>query len=350
MDISYISTDKLLGLVHDHGTIGKTKRTWTFMHREEGGVTLLPTYGTRYLYRGQTKRYSPCLPAIARHVKKFGRTLGELSRDEALGLLANLIRADCYCSELRGHPVFEWAKSQSVHIPQTEFAQHYGVPTGLIDVTESLEVALFFATHEFRDGIPHPCTEGTGILYRFDWASAPPQVTTRFKPIAIQPFPRPFRQWAWSCELMLGESFEASPGLIAVEFAHDESFANEIRALAEAGGELFPPDLMADVAAVIRRSTVFPRAIATRVLTDITSDPGGLRETVEDLCRALEHTGFCLSDSAPRILDEAQMAQLHTTWLAEKPSWDAAIASGFELLFVRSRHDATQHGTGADAQ
>jgi len=177
MDISYASSDKLLSLTREHGTIGKVKRTWSFVHRDEGGVALSPTTGTRYLYRGQTKRYSPCLPSISRPVKKPSRRLAELPRDEALGVLANLIRADWYCSELHKHPIFAWAESQHVHIPQTEFAQHYGVPTGLMDVTESLEVALYFATHEFKDAVPHACADGTGIFYRIDWAAAPPEVS-----------------------------------------------------------------------------------------------------------------------------------------------------------------------------
>lgn len=242
MEISYIDADKLLSLVREQGAISTgTNRKWTFVHSEDGSSPLKPLHGVRYLYRGQVRRYSPCLPSIARLVKKPGRTLAELPREEALSVLANLARAEWYSSLLDLHPAFEWAASKGIHIPRIELAQHYGVPTGLIDMTESLEVALFFATHEFSGGVARPCTDGTGILYRIDWASAAPEVSARFKPIAIQPFPRPFRQWAWSCELMLGESFEACPGLIAVEFAHDEMFASEIRRLAEKDGRSFPP-------------------------------------------------------------------------------------------------------------
>jgi hypothetical protein len=195
MQISFINTDKLLGLIDEHGVIGKTKRTWSYVHRTDGGVGLMPTTGVRHLYRGQTRRYSPYLPSISRSVKGPARRLFELSQHEWTTVLINLIRSEWYCSELRKHPVFQWAASDNVTLPEVEFAQHYGIPTALVDVTESLEVALFFATHEFLDGVPRPCKEGTGILYRIDWLSAPDEVSNRFRPIAIQPFARPYRQW-----------------------------------------------------------------------------------------------------------------------------------------------------------
>ena len=261
--------------------------------------------------------------------------------------MANLARVEWYSSLLDLHPAFEWAASKGIDIPRIEFAQHYGVPTGLIDVTESLEVALFFATHEFLDGVARPCTDGTGILYRIDWASEAPEVQTRFHPIAIQPFPRPFRQWAWSCELMLGESFEACPGMIAVEFAQDEMFANEVRRLAEKEGHLFPADPMADVAKSIVRATTLPKAVVDRVARDITLDPAGIQGMAEDLLSELEALGIHVADHVPPALDEAQLAKLRQSWELGKASWEATFAEGFEPIIVRTQKGAAQQSDGA---
>ncbi len=339
MNIQSVSIDKLLGFVQEYGTIGREKeRTWTYVHCSEGGVKMLPTTSPRYLYRGQTKRHSPCVSQIARPAKKLVRTLAELPKSEALSIIANLIRDDWYCSELHKHPVYEWAELHKVNIPKIEFAQHYGVPTGLIDMTESLEVALFFATHEFKDGVYQECLDGIGIVYRVDWASAAPEVAARFKPIAIQPFARPFRQWAWSCELILGEDFEDCPGHEAVQFTHDKEFAHKCRSFAEADGALFPPDPMADAAVKICKSSVFPAGIAEQVLKDISSDPEGQpNETVEGLRRALENEDYSFSDSVDPIFSEQQIAAFRSTWQAERPFWDIKLANTFDLLLVREQ-------------
>src|ERR1051325_5855224 len=108
MEISFIDTDRLLRLVEEHGVVGKSKRTWTFVHGADGSVSLLPTHGVRYLYRGQTKRYSPCLPAISRAVKTHSNRLSSLFGSERVSVLANLIRSDWYCAELGKHPLFRW--------------------------------------------------------------------------------------------------------------------------------------------------------------------------------------------------------------------------------------------------
>jgi FRG domain len=349
MDISYISHSELLRLVQEHGTISTaTKRQWAHVGGEGEKASLLPIHGVRYLYRGQTKRYSPCLPSIARRVKRPGRSLAELSKTEALSIFLHLIQMEWYAALLDRHPAFEWAASKGFNIPRAEFAQHYGVPTGFMDMTESLEVALYFATHNFSAGEPVPCTEGNGILYRMDWAEAPAEVSSRFRAIAIQPFARPFRQWAWSCELLLGESFEACPGLVAVEFAHEEKFANEMRRLAERDGDLFPPDVMAEVAHELAECRILPADITRRVGEDITSDPGGLEATPSELAKELEVIGFSVSDVPPDLLNSARMERLQDAWTSDKSYWEAEVAAGYELLLTRTSKDAAQPGAAPD--
>lgn len=343
MDISYISHSELLSLAQEHGTISTaTERQWAQVGGEGEKASLLPIHGVRYLYRGQTKRYSPCLPSIARRVKRPGRTLAELPNAEALSVFLHLIQMEWYAALLDRHPAFEWAASKGFNIPRAEFAQHYGVPTGFMDMTESLEVALYFATHDFSAGKPVPCTEGTGILYRIDWAEAPAEVSSRFRAIAIQPFARPFRQWAWSCELLLGESLEACPGLVAVEFAHEEKFATEIRRLAERDGDLLPPDLMAEVAHELVGHRVLPADITRRVGEDITSDRGGLEATPGELENELKAIGFSVSDVPPDLLNSARMERLQDAWTSNQSYWEGELAAGSRLLLMRTPKDAAQ--------
>lgn len=76
---------------------------------------------------GQTKRHSPCFPAIGRTIKRPRRNLADLPKEEALGLVANLIRLEWYCSQLRDHPAFRWASANKLEIPEIEFALTDGI-------------------------------------------------------------------------------------------------------------------------------------------------------------------------------------------------------------------------------
>jgi hypothetical protein len=347
MDISYISSEELLSLAHKFGNIGDT-RNWAPFRRDEGGYSILPIDGIRYLYRGQTQRYSPCLPTLTRRVTKPARRLSELPESERNEVLGNFIRSHWYCSELDQHPTFKWFEAKQWHIPRIEFAQHYGMPTGLIDVTESLEIALFFATHEFVDGKPQVRKKGMGILYRLDWAQAEQHVSTRFKPIAIHPFHRPFRQLAWTCELSLGESFEMCPGLTAVEFQQDEDFGNQIRALAEAKGELLPADPMATIAQTINNTFELPIKIATDTLADICSDPNGLpNESVKSLLKLLANSGYRFTDNASPIIAGPLLSEIERQWEIDEPIWNTEINEGFQLLIVRQARSSINGQSGS---
>ncbi len=86
----------------------------------------------------------------------------------------------------------------------------------------------------------------------------PSAYAQRFRPVAIQPFVRPFRQWAWTCELLMGECFEAGPSIACIEFEHSKALAEEIRGMAEAEGSLLPPDPLADLAGAVNALRTFP--------------------------------------------------------------------------------------------
>ncbi|WP_404549006.1 FRG domain-containing protein [Dyella jejuensis] len=181
---------------------------------------LLPATYPPYLFRGQSKRHVPCFPSMYRHIKTMPQYMWKVSEADAMRIVADAARTLWYYSELERHPIFQWAKANRLYLPELELAQHYGIPTALLDLSESIEVALFFATHEFKDGMFHPCTSGTGILYMVDRTRVPKGLVSRFISVASQPFLRPLSQWAWTCELLMGECFEDCPSLGAIEFEH----------------------------------------------------------------------------------------------------------------------------------
>lgn len=69
------------------------------------------------------------------------------------------------------HLVLENINFEHSNIPRNllklvSIAQHYELPTTMVDITSSLDVASWFATHSWTDGCPY--AEGEGVIYRFD--------------------------------------------------------------------------------------------------------------------------------------------------------------------------------------
>ncbi len=345
MEMNFLSTDVLLDWISKHGVMSRSSRTWELLHHSTKNpvdFTLWPTPSPPYLYRGQVRRYSPCLPSIVRGVTKPVRVLNELSKRAALTITTNLIRAAWYCRLLDAHPVLRWAKEYQHYLDRMALAQHYGIPTGYIDVTESLEVALFFATHEFQNGVAKPSATGTGILYRVDRSALPESLAARFQPIGIQPFARPFRQWAWTCELLLGESFEGCPGLQAVEFVQDEEFSIEVGRRAEQSGLLFPPDFLADLAAMVNYSSVLPEEIAVETVEDLCAEAWGFAgsnpvQLLEELRATLaRESRVVLSGSVPEFFSNRILSDLESDWRSQKPSFLSSINNGLQFRLVRT--------------
>jgi len=241
-----VTTDELVAMMDRESARHKAPRKWAlFTGKENGYLHLRPIPAPKFLYRGQTHRRLPCVPTLFRHHKHPAKFLDDLDAVDAAQVIANIARAWLFISELRHHPVVRWARKQRIAIEHYEMAQHHGVTTQLLDLSESVAVALYFATHEFTvDGRPLAKTDGTGVLYVVDLEAIAAEHSWRFRSVGIQPFARPYRQRAWGCELLMGECFEGCPRLAALEFEHSASFAGKVREYATRGGDLFPRDVL----------------------------------------------------------------------------------------------------------
>lgn len=332
-----VSADQILRLADTHRVIGAKKRTWSFATIRTG-ATALVSPPPRYLFRGQTERYVPCYPSMYRRLRSPSKFLRDLSHGDAAKIVAGIAKTFRYFSELEKHPVVKWAKSEFVELPVTELAQHYGVPTALIDLTESIEVALFFATHR-RDGAEwKPCESGKGLLYRVDRDAIDLRYEPRFQPVAIQPFQRPFRQWAWTCELLMGECFEQYPRLQAVEFKHDLGLARQVRQMAELEGELFPHDILADVAQRINDSDVLPDVNVSSAVNHLSS--AYPREVFGPIRRLLASEGYVVEGGVPSVLTDEELSGLVRKYETELPDWHRSAVRGLEQVLVRRGNGA----------
>lgn len=204
--------------------ISPSGNRWEPALKHDGTVVYFPSEPPQFLFRGQNRRYSPCYPSICRGFERVVPAVANLAYHDQLRLIQRMIQAWWFCRALKQHPAMCWAAEQNIYVDGMALAQHYGIPTGYMDLTQSAEVALFFAACAYRDGGWQPVPDGEGVLYRVHW----PDIPDRIKPIGLQPFPRPAEQRAWTLETCLGENFETIPYLQKISFAQDSAVGREL--------------------------------------------------------------------------------------------------------------------------
>lgn len=200
-----------------------------------------------FMYRGQTVRYATCEPSILRGVPSDewqikARLILERFRVAELELV------------LREHPFKAVVDKRGFHVDYHGLAQHYGIPTSLLDLTSSVEVAAFFAVARWdRDSESfQPMETGTGVMYRFDWTAFGPGYAKFFEPVGFGPGLRPARQHAWTFRLRPGVDFQNVPHVSAFEFAHSKAASAELFDKFNGGAWLYPPDCLASLVEKLR--------------------------------------------------------------------------------------------------
>src|SRR5262249_33833374 len=156
----------------------------------------------------QNKRYEPCYPTIARELKSRARNMTSLIQTEQAAMILNWTRTQWFAECLQETPAFQWMKQHKIYMDEIAVAQHYGLPTGYIDLTQAFDVASSFACCKY-DPVKKrwdPLKTGEGVIYVIDQREILPD--NRPIPICLQPFPRPSEQWGWVHEVTLGDDFD----------------------------------------------------------------------------------------------------------------------------------------------
>jgi len=327
------TADLLLSFIDDEQSsdVLPKVRQWDRATREDGTIAILPLRPSPFLFRGQASRYSPCYPSIVRGFKRHELGLNSLEPIDQAKLLVNVIRSWWFADTLKLHPAMRWAASERIAVDSIAVAQHYGIPTGYIDLTESVAVAAFFATCAWRNNEWIPVTSGEGVLYRLAWAQFP-EVADRVSPIGLQPFPRPREQWGWAIAINLSEDFESIPSLQAVRFTHSGRVSQEIFEMFDGGSKLFPPDVMNKAAVMINSATNLPESIARKVAEDFDDDPQGLNGHSPNslLESAVDLLGVTFTGSPPTVFTAEMAENAEVTWEQTRDSFYNGV--GFRMI------------------
>ncbi len=203
--------------------------------------------GRSFLYRGQVTRHRTCVPTLWRDVPNDQKQI------EALLALERFRVAELELL-LQDHPFSLVAAKHKFSVDYFGLAQHYGIPTSLLDLTSNIEIAAFFAVAQWDHDAQafSPTENGVGVLYRLDWTAFGPGYLKFFDPVGFGPGLRPARQHAWSLRLRPGLDFEDIPYVTPIEFKHSAKASAEIFAQFNNGSWLYPPDCLVSLVDKLR--------------------------------------------------------------------------------------------------
>jgi len=212
-----------------------------------------------FLYRGQPQEWLPCLSGIGR-LREIAEKLRAFSRTVAFEEL------------VATHPLVEWISREvrflgaSLSVNVGGIAQHYGLPTDMLDLTSNFDVATFFACchYDRRHGYyPVRASVEPGVIYRANSLLLDiPEASGGYSPtetIGFQLFPRPMEQRAFAIRLQRGKHFDRHPQVQRILFRHNRKIAQKIFDKFDGGAKLFPPDPIVEHAKIAEELFRFTR-------------------------------------------------------------------------------------------
>lgn len=260
------------------------------------------------VFRGQNGRYLPMLPSIARGLESKTGQLWERPPVDQARIVLRLAQSWWFARELDHHPVTSHAASQGLRLDRLALAQHYGIPTGYLDLTDDFDVAAFFATCRETPQGWKPVEQGVGVVYRVELRGLA-NPFGEYRPLGPQPLPRPMEQCAWVAELPITHSFDGWSGVMIMQFHQSKNVGEHFLDKFDGGKALFPPDPLADVATEIISCHEIPALLVEKALESFAADPAGIRssqlpEVRQELAQLATHIDY------RRILTEAQVSLL----------------------------------------
>lgn len=219
-----------------------------------GKYILVPTtIDLSFVYRGQTKFYDECRPTLYRESK---------TEEE---IFVERLRCCEFEEYLRQLPEVKAFEEQHFQIDYLGLSQHYGLQTDVIDLTNSLEVALFFAMCNMsKDGKSFfPQQEDKdyiGYIYvvkAFEMDGVPNGLKTLYdgelSVIGMQPFYRPGSQRGFGLHI---EKDKTMTGLL-YSFSYTKQDSENIYNFFNEGTTLWHEDDISRVAREIKDAKTF---------------------------------------------------------------------------------------------
>lgn len=215
---------------------------------------------TKYLFRGQREYHENCVPTLYRE-KAFKNPSLENLVDLTFKLCRRFMFEDMIFCAFHKNVYFNYICNSLGHpygLQPTSISQHYGYKTEVLDLTSSLDVALFFAMFKPIDDKGHfecPQAGGEAYLYVTDYQlllakTNDPKIKNLFipNPIGLQPLLRSASQRGFGLSMLQSEDFNSYINTKCFKFSYTLQEAQEIFNKFKGGATLFHHDLQVEEA------------------------------------------------------------------------------------------------------
>lgn len=223
-----------------------------------------PTFSP--LFRGQSSIYESCFSSLYRD---------DINEVEYFIERLKLVDFEFL---LQKHPIVQEELQAEIHVDYIGFAQHYGIKTELLDLTNSLIVAAFFATTKYTSEgkyVPIIDSNEKGIIYfippHFQLPNNSKSELELF-PLGLQCFKRPGEQRAFSINLKNKKDLNEIPGIFKFKFYQDKHISEQIFNALDSGNKIFPYDAVERKVQEINQLTEFSRAVFKEAYTRYKQD------------------------------------------------------------------------------
>ena len=247
----------------DEGRYAFVSETWN-----RDVVRLMPVSPTPYTYyRGQSRLYEQCVPSLFRE-----KGNGEMPDETDIAY--NRLKTCEFEMLLATHPVF-CELSHQISVNPVALAQHYGLATEYLDITNSKWVAAFFAStrYDYDSDTYHPVgrdyEEGYGVMYvskPYEPGGATEGFFSKNVVIGYQYFERPTKQSSFGYKMQIGEDFNESPYFERVLFRHDLDASKLVYEMSYRQRRFIPKDSLSRLARQIAESNEVTRKALERCL------------------------------------------------------------------------------------
>lgn len=219
-------------------------------HTEMPRFSIKPSLArNKFLFRGQSEFYEPCVPNMFRDKKKVAEHQ----------YVDDVIQINEFEVLLRQHPLVQLFE-QGFYLLHEFFrfkvdyaglSQHYYNRTPFLDLTSDMEVAKFFAVTWFnmeKDCYEKYTGDNLGVLYYYDLAADAFSFRKGrdylVETIGKQPFMRSGNQSGFLIRLDDKMNFNELPEVRYVFFRHDHDITNRIFAESDNGNKYMPHEML----------------------------------------------------------------------------------------------------------
>ena len=260
-------------------------------------------------YRGERKNRDSCKSSLNRISDRGKRIL-------------ELLKTYHFISFLRSYPDVLEFNRRNLHVDYWMIAQHYDFSTPVLDLTDEITTAAFFATHRYDRVIRNYELEekGEGCIRRFVGAQS---FDGRLRPVGLQPLGRPNQQDGVEFWLKKDEDFaELSDKVV---FKQDKEINLRLKRAMLGGTDYFPNEVASMMASQIKEGDLITSAAIDEMLNDIKEGneyifPAVTQSEIEHVLREYG-VHIVEAEVVPSVIPPDPCLTLDR-WLFTRPAWN----------------------------